>query len=66
MSKYRSSYRMRHKAAKAVDKRNRSGCSYVESSAKLEKEFAAALERKRLELAKQREELRRNTAIRRK
>jgi hypothetical protein len=51
--------------AKAEDKRIRSDCSYVESGAKLEKQFAAALERCRLKLAEQREELRRIAAIRR-
>ena len=65
MSKSRGSYRTRHKSAKIEDNRSRSGCSYVESGAKLEKQFAAALERCRLKLAEQREELRRVAAIRR-
>jgi hypothetical protein len=65
MSESRGSYRTRHKAAKAEDKRSRSDCAYVESNAKLEKQFVAALERCRLKLAEQREEIRRITAIRR-
>ena len=51
--------------ASAEDKRARFDCSYVESPAKLEKEFQVALERKRQELAEQREEIRRMAAFRR-
>ena len=50
---------------KAEDKRSRSSdSSYIESPAKLEKQFEAALERNRLKLAEQREEIRRIAAIR--
>ncbi len=51
---------------KAEDKRSRSSDnSYIESPAKLEKQFEAALERNRLKLAEQREEIRRKAAIQR-
>ena len=51
--------------AKAEDKRGRFDNSYIESPAKLEKAFEAALERNRLKLAEQREEIRRVAALRR-
>jgi hypothetical protein len=64
MSGYRGCYRTHHKtnAAKIEDKR---GCPYVESPARLAKEFEAALERKRRELDEQREQLKRVAAARR-
>ena len=54
-------------SSKSVEReRDRSNsCGYVESPAKLEKEFAATLERKRQELDEQREWIKRVAAIRR-
>jgi hypothetical protein len=62
MSKYRGVYRKHAQlwGAKVEAYRSRSGCSYVESDAQLKKGFQAALERKRRELAEQREEIRKH------
>jgi hypothetical protein len=59
--KNRGSYT--HRAGKAEDPRSRT--EYVESPAKLVKDFEATLQRKKRELAEQGEHIRRMAAIRR-